>query len=313
MNQKTASAPTQPDAQPENRRPSSRKVLLPAVMAGTDGSAGGSAAVEWAAEEAVRRRWALLVVYVCELRGAGHPEPCRAGHQLLASAAAVAVAAAPDVEITTKLLHGRPEECLRSAFGDVSMAVIGSRKLGQIRQAVLGTVTSALASDAAAPLVIVHASESGRPDGPVVVGCDAAGNSGAAIELAFAEAQSRGADLVAVYSWRNTLVDSAFPYVPPLMLDLSQLEGDARDALAAILTDARTKYPKVRVRTVVTSQGPVPTLLDLGAQAQLLVVGTRGRGALSGLLFGSTSQALVSHMTCPVVVVPPAENQEMSA
>lgn len=63
------------------------------------------------------------------------------------------------------------------------------------------------------------------------------------------------------------------------------------------------KYPDVPVETVVTRGRPVRTLLERGEHAQLIVVGSRGRGGFKGMLLGSTSQALVTHAPCPVAVV----------
>jgi nucleotide-binding universal stress UspA family protein len=66
------------------------------------------------------------------------------------------------------------------------------------------------------------------------------------------------------------------------------------------------KYPDVEVRRVVTRDRPVRCLLNHAVDAQLLVVGSRGRGGFSGMLLGSTSQALMYHAPCPLLVVRPA-------
>lgn len=288
----------------------------PIVIVGVDGSAAATAAAEWAAEQASRRDWSLVIVHVCETHdvdyrdGAGDSadpsDTCVAGHQLLGSAAAVAIAAAPEVAVATRLLHGKPEDALRSVAPEAAMVVIGAREGGQVRHTVLGTVTSALAADTSAPLTIVRASAPGTADGPVVVGVDLDGSSGAALDLAFAEADARNVDLVVVHSWRNSLAELVFPYAPPLMVDLDQLDRDAHEALDAELAGRKERYPDVAVQVQVTTQGSVPALLEAAAGAQLIVVGTRGRGAVSGLLLGSTSRAVLAHGPCPVAVVSPA-------
>ena len=62
------------------------------------------------------------------------------------------------------------------------------------------------------------------------------------------------------------------------------------------------KYPEVSVRRVVVRDRPVRQLLEQAQDAQLLVVGSRGHGGVSGMLLGSTSQALIYHAPCPLLV-----------
>jgi nucleotide-binding universal stress UspA family protein len=63
------------------------------------------------------------------------------------------------------------------------------------------------------------------------------------------------------------------------------------------------RYPDLQVRRVVAPDRPSRMLLDHAEDAQLLVVGSRGRGAFRGMLLGSTSRALLHHATCPLAVV----------
>jgi nucleotide-binding universal stress UspA family protein len=65
----------------------------------------------------------------------------------------------------------------------------------------------------------------------------------------------------------------------------------------------RSDYPAVKVETAVVEGPPARVLVDLSADADLLVVGSRGRGGFSGLLLGSVSQQCVDHAHCPVTVV----------
>ena len=65
------------------------------------------------------------------------------------------------------------------------------------------------------------------------------------------------------------------------------------------------KYPDVAVRRVVTRAQPVEALLENAADARLLVVGSRGHGGFAGAILGSTSQALIYHASCPLLVVRP--------
>ncbi|ONI84755.1 hypothetical protein ALI22I_30085 [Saccharothrix sp. ALI-22-I] len=94
-------------------------------------------------------------------------------------------------------------------------------------------------------------------------------------------------------------------YHSRLAVDWEQVQEEELCLLAERLTGWRERYPDVLVDRCVVHDRPVPALLRFAEHAQLLVVGTRGHGALTGALLGSTSQALVHHSPCPVAVVRP--------
>jgi nucleotide-binding universal stress UspA family protein len=135
--------------------------------------------------------------------------------------------------------------------------------------------------------------------GPVVVGTDGSAGSEEAVRTAFEEAARRRAGLVAVHSWID-LSSGPQRYRP---LDPEVVERSAREVVAGQLGVYADKYPEVTVQQVVTADRPVRHLVNYSERAQLLVVGSRGRGGFGGLLLGSTSQALVYHARCPVLVV----------
>lgn len=117
---------------------------------------------------------------------------------------------------------------------------------------------------------------------PVVVGHDGSPTSEAALGFAFTAAALRGAGLTVV---------------------LCRRAGTAAWARDDALDEWQSRHPDVRVRRVQPRDHPVRALLRHGTEAQLLVVGSHGRGGFDGMLLGSTSQALVSHAPCPLVVV----------
>ena len=81
------------------------------------------------------------------------------------------------------------------------------------------------------------------------------------------------------------------------------MEADEREVLADRLAGWAEKYPDVTVRRLVARDRPARALVEESGRAQLVVVGSRGRGGISGLLLGSVSQALLHHAACPVAVV----------
>jgi nucleotide-binding universal stress UspA family protein len=69
-------------------------------------------------------------------------------------------------------------------------------------------------------------------------------------------------------------------------------------------------HPAVLVQTVARAGDPRHVLMDLSASAHLIVLGSRGRGALKSMLLGSVSTAVSAHATCPVVVCRPLDGSD---
>jgi hypothetical protein len=104
---------------------------------------------------------------------------------------------------------------------------------------------------------------------------------------------------VAVHTWFDMVVDAT---MGPL-IDWDVMEADEREVLAERLAGWAEKYPDVTVRRLVAGDRPARALVEESGRAQLVVVGSRGRGGISGLLLGSVSQARLHHAACPVAVV----------
>jgi nucleotide-binding universal stress UspA family protein len=153
-------------------------------------------------------------------------------------------------------------------------------------------------------VVVVRGTETAH--GPVVVGVDGSPTSEAALAFAFDEASTRGAVLVAVMTSQDFTVDSAYN-VSRMAADWAQVEEDERRLLAQRLAGWQEKHPDVDVHRVVLRDRPARALMRYAAQAQLLVVGSHGHGGFTGMLIGSTSQALVHHAPCPLAIVRPAK------
>jgi nucleotide-binding universal stress UspA family protein len=139
-------------------------------------------------------------------------------------------------------------------------------------------------------------------DGPVVVGVDGTPVGEAAIAFAFAEASTRGTDLVAVHTWTDLLLETAFAG-ESAVLDFSVVAQQAEELLGERLAGWQEKYPDVRIIRHVSRKRASRALLRHAEGAALVVVGSRGRGGFRGLLLGSTSQHLLHHAPCPVAVV----------
>ena len=133
----------------------------------------------------------------------------------------------------------------------------------------------------------------------VVVGVDGSEYSLAALDVAAREAEQRNADLTIISSWTYP-VSMGYVTVPTERIE-QQAESVAREATAR----AQSVAPGISVSTEVTERSALLALVRASDSADLLVVGSRGRGAFAGTVLGSVSQFCAHHAHCPVLVVRP--------
>jgi len=306
-------------AESKSRQTHTRRSDL--IVVGVDESAGSARAVDWAAAEAARRHGSLRLVHAAAdltpfgaegaVYGVVNLDPGQMDeHAAMAMSRATAlldrVAADvrrthPALEVTTRLVRDNAAAALRQESEDAGLTVVGSRGAGRLTGVILGSVALTIASDNPAPVAVIHRHDPIDPTGPVVVGVDASPSSAGAIALAIEEAALRNTGLVAVHSWNDFVIDQEFPELP-LTVDLDAIEQEEYALLSEQLAGWQDKYPDVQIQHNVVRRRPTHALLDASKHAQLLVVGSRGRGGFTGLLLGSTSHALIAHGFCPVIV-----------
>lgn len=131
----------------------------------------------------------------------------------------------------------------------------------------------------------------------ILVGCDGSPESGAALEWAAGYAKATGGTLTLVHAWQWPSVQGA-----PVTLDR---DSDPREWGMSLLERLKSTLdlPDGRVVLNVSRGDPRRVLLDLAADADLLVVGSHGSGAFSRLVLGSVSTRCATHAPCPVAVV----------
>jgi nucleotide-binding universal stress UspA family protein len=207
------------------------------------------------------------------------------------------------VAIEKEIVEGLVSDRLIDAARNAELLVVGSRGRGGVRGLLLGSVSQQCAHHAPCPLVIVRepARERGSTSNTIVAGVDGSATSLAALRWAFAEARRRGWRVLALHAW-------SLPSTHELAFAAAGAMSEMLDRQArALLHDAvtRTALPGVECTEIVEEGPPASLLADTARSAQLLVVGTRGRGGFSGLLLGSVSQSCAHHARCPTVIVPP--------
>lgn len=287
------------------------------VVVGVDGSVASTGAVAYAANTAAKRGIGLVVVTSYTMpaamfaEGMVPPQPVydelvNECEPLVEQAKATALDVAPDLEISHAIVEGNPAQVLIDYSRKATMIVLGSRGLGGIKGMVLGSVSAAVASHAFSPVVVTREDTDALDrTGPVVVGVDGSEISTKATEWAFAEASARGTTLVAVHTWMDPQVQAAAAGIALSEDDWKQLEEQELGSLSERLAGFHDRYPDVTVERSVTRDRAVRALVSRSESAQLVVVGSHGRGGFAGMVLGSTSRAMLQAAPCPVMVVRP--------
>jgi len=283
------------------------------VMVGVDGSATSTAAVRWAARWAAMRNTGLTIVHafapvvpgtsLVEWMG---PTPSEVMHaqeeqalHLVNDAAKTANDTAGGLRIQTKAIVAAPVQALLEVSNDAQIVVVGRRGRSSLAGVLLGSVSTAIIHRARCPVAVIHGefpAEAASMDQPVLVGIDGSPASELATAIAFDEASRRGVELVALHA----AFDSDALGIHEL--EWGYVEPKAHEAVAKDLAGWQERYPDVRVRGVVVFDRPAHHLVEQAKTAQLVVVGSRGRGEFTELLLGSVSGAVVQATRTPVIV-----------
>jgi nucleotide-binding universal stress UspA family protein len=277
-----------------------------------DGSPSSDAAVAWATREAIMRHVPLTLMHAVAPVVVGWPvgqlyvhmpEWQKDSAQLVIDQArktfdaSLGKSEAP--EVRTEVVYSRVVPALIHASEEAWMVVTGSEGMGALGRLLLGSVATALLHHAHCPVAVIHSDEGGTPDSnaSVLLGIDGSPASEAATALAFDEASRRGVELVALHAWSDVGV------FPVLGMDWHERESQAQEVLAERLAGWQERYPDVRVRRLIVCDKPARWLLEESERAQLVVVGSRGRGGFPGMLLGSVSSAVAQSATVPVIVI----------
>ncbi|MGJ7906540.1 universal stress protein [Actinopolyspora sp. H202] len=286
------------------------------ILVGIDGSPTAFEAVRWAAREASHRSAPLRLVhadvsalgYVPDTLGTSTPEPTDETAREFVSdwlrdAREIAAAEDPELVVDTAVRSGSARTVLLDESSTARLVVVGSRGLGSFSGVILGSVAIALTHHGQCPVAVVREPDEGaEPAGlPVVVGVDGSGPGELALRWAFDMASARSTEIMAVHAWHDLVVGELWTRAQADKT-WESVRADEQRLLAEVLAGWREDYPDVPVHEIVGYGKPARLLLEQADNAQLVVVGARGRGGLAGLLLGSTSQTLLHHAPCPVVV-----------
>ncbi len=292
------------------------------ILVGVDRSTSSIAAVNWAARDAAMRNVPLTLMHViAPVVPAVAPWPeipiprdyferqdDKARRILEDARRAVADSTGEHGPpfVHSVVVHGPTVSTLVNESNIADMMVVGCRGEGAFSGISFGSVSTGLVNYAHCPVAVVHDEAPLDAQAPVLVGIDGSPASERATEIAFDEAFRRGVDLVALHAWS----DVSMSEVPDV--DFATMDAQAHDALADWLARWQQRYPDVTVRRVVLRDQPARQLVEHSESAQLVVVGSNGRGGFAGMMLGSVSTA-VTHAARTVVIVARESHRPMQA
>jgi nucleotide-binding universal stress UspA family protein len=278
------------------------------IIVGYDRSADSRAAARWALDEAARTGAPVEFFYAYEWpewapAASTIPAPAvwpdgetdRAIKGGLHEAVTAAKQSHPGVRTEISIVNASTALTLIERSADASLIVLGSRGHSAVA-GLLGSVSVAVSAHAHCPVLVVRGEAA--PTRPVVVGVDDSPSAHLALDFAVEQAAARGVPLRVIRTWAP--VTGIWEDSP---LVTRTVTAEERRPLDELVAGWREKYPQVEITAEAVVDHPANALALASTTAQLLVVGTRGRGAVRGMLLGSVSQHLLHHSACTVAVV----------
>ncbi len=283
------------------------------IVVGFDGSDSSMAALRWAAEEATLRNAAVTVISSFATSpaldygwgmGYGGVAMANAAEELaewtrseLAKGVHEVFGDYPTVGHDYHAVATRPGLALLSAAEGADIVVVGRSGAGALERAVLGSVTTDLLARSSCPVAVIPAAPT-TTGGAVLVGTDGSEHSAMAVRWAVDEADRRANRLTVAHSWKASH-----------RLTSDRLDGsdDLHKVDAELVLDAAVEAARERsggdIDRRLIEGGAVDSMVDLSRAADMIVLGSRGRGGFTSMLLGSVAHAVASHAACPTVIV----------
>jgi nucleotide-binding universal stress UspA family protein len=285
----------------------------PTVVVGIDGSDTTVGAAQWAAEFATRHKLPLTLLHAIptlDWHFASADPPAELdrsadGDGALAGTEAAVRSTHPNLAIRTATVRGAVATALADASQTARLVVVGT---GATDHRALGGHAVRIAHRTHCPVVVWRqpvARRTGKPL-PVVVGVDESDGSTRALAEAFDIAGVLHAPLTVVHMWDIGAAVGMGDLGGQGMMDwqlLDLLQSQQRQRMDELVAPFASKYRNAHVTKIFQDVSPARGLTDLSREAQLVVVGSHGRGKIADSILGSVSQNLIHHAECPVLVV----------
>jgi nucleotide-binding universal stress UspA family protein len=284
------------------------------IVVGIDGSAPSRAAQDLAGWEAAMRRRPLRIVHALawpwptfHMPDRPPPKDLEAisflaqANDLVDAAVERARHTHPTITVDGEVMIGFPAPVLSTASQTATMIVIGHRGLGKVDRLLLGSVALQLTAHSTCPVLVSRGRP--HPSWNVLLGVDGAASSDAAVGIAFEEAALRGVGVDAIHTWHGPIIGRPGDVLPAVHHPTTTAAAEEH-LMATALAEWQHTFPHVATRRRLVRGNAREILINATTQAQLAVVGTHARGKITRLLHHSTSQAVLNHAACPVLVVP---------
>lgn len=313
----------------ESNGPSNLGEIHGEIVVGIDGSDQSYGALTWAVSEAKRRKVAVRLVTAYSLpifTGTGFD----AGYSVIDDKAledgvrqildeGYRRVEGEGVELRATVETGDASAILIELSKRAELIVVGSRSARGFLGRLLGTVSTALPAKASCPVVVVplnwakrHAEDATilTPKHGVAVGSDGSDQARIAILKAAEQAERMGVGL--------KLVNALAPFTGavnwvPAAVDFEAMYREVEHLQESAKKWVNGFYPNLEVTAELIDGSPVKVLIDAGEEADMIVVGTRGRGGLTGMILGSTSQGVLHAADNPVMIVPDIEDDRIES
>ncbi|WIN00573.1 universal stress protein [Actinoplanes oblitus] len=278
------------------------------IIVGYDGSPAARAAATWALEQASRTAEPVEFLYAFEeplwMPAASMvPAPAvrppadleQSVSAMLDQLVATARQTHPGVQAEAATVRAFAGLALIDRSDRASLVVLGCHGHSAVAE-LLGSVSAAVSAHAHCPVVVVRGDAASST--PVLVGIDGSATSAAVLRFAAEQAAARTVPLRVI---------SAFPPATALWetgpVITRSVTAEERKPFDDLVGELRAAHPEIEITADAVVEHPAAALTRASASAQLLVVGSRGRGLVRGLLMGSVSQHLLRHSACTVAVV----------
>lgn len=274
------------------------------IVIGVDGSEQSRAAIAWAVSRAIRTKAELEFLYVTDTSflsedATFYTEVNEASKAMLQKEIEWAKSLNSDLVVTGRSLVGHPIAEMEKASEQADLMVLGAHHSNKFSGSFIGTRAVKIAAIAHCPVAVIPIGHAGA-DRPVVVGVDGSPSSEQAIVYAAEQARILQVPLKIVYAWVAPMTPGLeYLWSDELTSSQKQLAevtlGRAKEQALAAVAD-------IEVQLEIVQGAPVSALVSCAAEASVIVVGSRGRGAIARLLLGSVSHGLLQALPCPVIV-----------